>query len=212
MAPQRVQFIINYEYKNMKFISKSTNLLIVLRPGLQAQPITGMPAKPTISVRFKDGVADVQQEELVQMMLVHPGFNSDFISADAVPVDPYAATRQSSEPAHTHTELKYGTPVGKQTEGGSTQLPPELQKIVATMATEMAKKMLPSMVESTLKSIIGQHKEEVAPAGLNCQFEGCNFIGKNANGLRLHAKKHQGKKADVLSKSTENPAAQESVS
>ena len=46
-----------------------------------------------------------------------------------------------------------------------------------------------------------------------CPVEGCKFIGKNANGLRLHAKKHQGVKTpNVLSKSTENPATQESVS
>ena len=199
----------------MKFISKSTNLLIVLRPGLSAQPITGTPAKPTISVRFKDGIADVQQEELVQMMLVHPGFNSDFISAEDIPVDPYAATRQSSEPAHTHTELKFGTPISKHTEGGSTQLPPELQKLVASMATDMAKKMLPSMVEGTLKSILESregNKKEVT--GYACPVEGCKFTGKNANGLRLHAKKHSGstKAPDMLSKSTENPATQESVS
>jgi hypothetical protein len=196
----------------MKFISKSTNLLIVLKPGLSAQPITGTPAKPTISVRFKDGIADVQNEELVQLMLVHPGFNSDFISAESVPLDPYAATRQSSEPAHTMTELKYGTPTSKKVEGGNTQLPPELQKLVTSMAAEMAKKMLPSMVESTLKSIVESHKGEAPPAGNNCQFPGCSFIGKNTNGLRLHAKKHRGEQTNVLSESTENPAVQESVS
>lgn len=197
----------------MKFISKSTNLLIVLRPGLSAQPITGTPAKPTVSVRFKDGVADVQQEELVQMMLAHPGFNSDFISAESEPVDPYAATRQSSEPAHSITEMKFGTPIHKTTEGGNMQLPPELQKLVSSLAADIAKKMLPSMVESTLKSIIKSHEgNDLKVPGNKCQVEGCKFIGKNANGLRLHAKKHQGKVADVLSKSTENPATQESVS
>ena len=198
----------------MKFISKSTNLLIVLRPGLSAQPITGTPAKPTVSVRFKDGIADVQNEELVQMMLAHPGFNSDFISAESVPVDPYAATRPSSEPSHAMTELKFGTPISKKTEGGNTQLPPELQKLVASLAAEMAKKMLPSMVESTLKSIVKSHEKEVTTVQTSnaCPVEGCKFIGKNANGLRLHAKKHQGKATNVLSKSTENPAAQESVS
>ena len=199
----------------MKFISKSTNLLIVLRPGLSAQPITGMPAQPTISVRFKDGIADVQNEELVKMMLVHPGFNSDFISAESVPVDPYAATRQSSEPSHTMTELKFGTPVSKKTEGGNMQLPPELQKLVTSLAAEMAKKMLPSMIENTLKGIVKSHESEVAASGSTgnkCQVEGCKFIGKNANGLRLHAKKHQGKATNVLSKSTENPAAKEAVS
>lgn len=138
----------------MKFISKSSNLLVVLRPGSSAQPITGTPAKPTVSVRFKDGIAEVNEKELVAMMLAHPGFNGDFISAEDIPVDPFAGSRQPSEPAHTVTELKFGTPVARETKGGGSQLPPELQKIVQGMAAEMAKQMLPSMVEKTLKSIV----------------------------------------------------------
>ena len=200
----------------MKFISKSSNLLIVLRPGLSAQPLTGTPAKPTISVRFKDGIADVQSQELVDMMLVHPGFNSDFISAEEVPFDPYAGTRQSSEPAHVLTEMKFGTPVKTESKGGTQNIPPELQKMVAGMAAEMAKHMLPSMIEHTLKGIVKSHEEDregkKVSSGGKCPVEGCNFIGKNANGLRLHAKKHSGTKTNVLSKSTENPATQESVS
>lgn len=138
----------------MKFISKSSNLLIVLRPGLSAQPITGTPAKPTISVRFKDGVAEVTNQELIDMMLAHPGFNGDFISAEGAPLDPYAGTRQPSEPAHILTELKHGTPMSRQVKGGNPQLPPELQKLVQSMAVDMAKQMVPEM----LKSLVSQHE------------------------------------------------------
>lgn len=199
----------------MKFISKSTNLLIVLSPGLPAQPLTGTPAKPTISVRFKDGIADVQDEKLVHLMLAHPGFNSDFISAEDVPVDPYALSRQSSEPAHIVTEMQFGHPMKKEIKGGSNTLPPELQKLVQSAAVEMAKSMLPSMVEKTLKSLVeSREKKDPTPTGeYKCQVGGCGFAGKNANGLRLHAKKHKSEESlDVLSKSAENPAVQESVS
>ena len=48
----------------MRFVSKSINLLVVLRAGLPAQPLTGTPALATVSVRFKDGVADVPEGEL----------------------------------------------------------------------------------------------------------------------------------------------------
>ena len=137
-----------------KFISKSSNLLIVLSPGLAAQPLTGTPAKPTISVRFKDGVADVQQQELIDMMLAHPGFNGDFISADTVAVDPYANARKAAEPRHEMTEMKFGTPVSRVVTG-SNVLPPEMQKLVQAAAVELAKAMLPSMVESTLKELVG---------------------------------------------------------
>lgn len=137
----------------MKFVSKSSNLLIVLRPGLSAQPITGTPAKPTVSVRFKDGVADVQSEELVAMMLVHPGYNQDYISAEGVPMDPYALSRQPSEPAHILTDLKHGTPMSRVVKGGNPQLPPEMQKLVQSMAADMARQMLPEM----LKSVVAAH-------------------------------------------------------
>jgi hypothetical protein len=144
----------------MKFISKSTNLLIVLRPGLSAQPLTGTPAKPTVSVRFKDGLADVQQEEIVAMMLAHPGFNSDYICADDVIIDPYLATRQSSEPTHVLTEMQYGTP-GKRTATAAdlNAFPAEIQRIIKTTAAEMAKSMLPSLVESTLKELVKSNEE-----------------------------------------------------
>lgn len=150
----------------MKFISKSSNLLIVLRPGMSAQPLTGTPAKPTVSVRFKDGMADVQQEELVELMLAHPGFNGDFISAEAATTDPYAANRQSSEPAHVLTEMKFGTPVATQTKGAKAQLSPEIMKLVQQMATKMAADMLPTMVENTIKEIVSANqpaKIEEAP-------------------------------------------------
>ena len=188
----------------MKFISKSSNLLIVLRPGLQAQPLTGTPAKATISVRFKDGVADVQNQELVDMMLAHPGFNSDFISADTVQVDPYAATRQSSEPSHVMTEMKFGTPVNRVVGKGDTpKFSPEIQKLIQDMAVEMAKKILPSMVESTIKGIVESHKaekEDTAP------------VEKKEKGKPGRKPKAKISPDKDIPQETSNPAIQESAS
>ena len=180
----------------MKFISKSSNLLIVLRAGLSAQPITGTPAKPTVSVRFKDGVADVQQQELVDMMLAHPAFNADFISADSVAVDPYLASRIPSEPTHVLTELKYGTPTAREVKGGAVTLPPELQKMVATMASDMAKAMLPQMIESTLKGIISANESAKAAA------PAAKVKGKPGRKPKVHT-------TEVIQAS--NPALQEAV-
>jgi hypothetical protein len=138
-----------------KFISKSSNLLIVLRAGLQAQPITGTPATPTLSVRFKDGMAEVTQPEVIEQMLKHPGFGSDFISAEVDTVDPYAAQRVPVEPTHVLTEMKYGTPVARSVQGGPTKmLSPEMQKLVTALAEEIAAKKLPDMVKATLKGIV----------------------------------------------------------
>jgi hypothetical protein len=144
----------------MKFISKSSNLMIVLRPGMSAQPLTGTPAVPTLSVRFKDGVAEVEQPELIKMTLAHPGFNSDFIASDNVAVDPYANSRVASEPAHEVTELKFGTPISHEVKlGEAPKLSPEIQKLVQSAAIELAKTMLPTMVEETLKKIVSNNKE-----------------------------------------------------
>lgn len=196
----------------MKFISKSSNLLIVLRAGLSAQPITGTPSKPTVSVRFKDGIAEVSQQELIDMMLSHPAFGGDFISAETVVGDPYAATRQSSEPAHIHTEMKFGTPMSKVTKGGSpAQLPPELQKIVAGLAADMAKQMLPEMVKQTLQGIVEARGE--APTTAKTEVKQ-NYVGKK-RGRKAKAKPVAAKSVVTSPEpmvEASNPAMQEAVS
>ena len=123
-----------------RFVSKSSNLLIVLRAGIPAQPITGTPAKPTLSVRFKDGIADVPDGELSDMMRAHPGCNADFISADAGG-DPYSSTRQPSEPSHVITEMKYGSPISRQVVGDKVQFSPEISKAITDAAKGMAMQM-----------------------------------------------------------------------
>jgi len=148
----------------MKFISKSSNLLVILRPGLSAQPLTGTPAKPSVSVRFEDGVAEVQQEDLIKMMKNHPGFESDFISAEANVADPYAVTRIEKEPAHELADIKYGAPEGRVIKGGpKPKISPAIQKLIAESAAALAKQMLPDMVKETLKAIVDSKKDEDGP-------------------------------------------------
>lgn len=154
----------------MKFISKSTNLCVILKPGIPAQPITGTPATPTISVRFQGGIAEVNQEELITMMLRHPAFNRDFVSAEDATPDPYAYLRQPAEPTHVLTDMVYGHP-GKRTASPVKQaLSPEVRKIiqaeVSTMAKDMAmdiaKQMLPGMVAEALKNIVQVNEADKA--------------------------------------------------
>lgn len=143
----------------MKFVSKSTNLLIVLKPGMQASPLTGTPAIPSVSVRFKEGQAEVTNPEMIAMMLAHPGFNSDFISTEGLPSDPYANSRQESEPAHILTEMKFGTPTGRSVGNAPIKLSPEMQKLIEQMATNLAEKMLPGMVEKTLTTLVANNEK-----------------------------------------------------
>lgn len=143
----------------MKFISKSANLNIILKQGLPAQPLTGTPAKPAISVRFQNGMVNVEDQDLVGLMLKHQGFGSDFISADDVVMDPYAYLRQETEPTHVITELKHGTPGGRTVSPKKASLPPEIAKLIQEQATEIAKKMLPDMVKETLKTLVKANED-----------------------------------------------------
>lgn len=138
----------------MKFISKNGNLMVVLRPGLPAQPVTGTPPTPTIFVRFVNGVAEVNDEKLVEMMHNHPGFNADFISAGEVAVDPYAHRREETEPVHIIQEMMYGHPGKRTVSQTKPKLPPELMKMITDQAQEIAKQMLPGMVKETLKAMV----------------------------------------------------------
>ena len=144
----------------MKFISKSSNLLVVLKPGIQAQPLTGTPAIPTLSVRFKEGVAEVKEEALVSMMLAHPRFNKEFVSADNLSTDPFVKGRKSIEPTHEMTKIKYGTPVAREIKGGDKpELSPAMEKIVKESATALAKELLPNMVKDTLEQLVKNKKK-----------------------------------------------------
>lgn len=136
----------------MRFISKSGNLHIILKPGLPAQPLSGFSGSPTVSVRFQNGIADISDEELIQKMLKHPGFNLDFISSeDSNGADPYAYLRKDNEPQHITTEIKFGAPVSRKAPQVKRQLPDDIKRMIQEQATEIAKQMLPSMVKETLE-------------------------------------------------------------
>lgn len=137
-----------------KFISKSSNLMIVIKPGIPAQPITGTPATPTLSVKFQDGMVDIHDVELVELMKRHPAFNSDFILASDDSSDPFAISRVQSEPAHINTELKHGTPVARVTSGKLGNVSPEMAKLIKEQAVELAKQMLPEMVKTTIEELV----------------------------------------------------------
>lgn len=150
-----------------KFISKSANLNIILRQGLPAQPLIGVPAKAALSVRFQNGMVTVDDQDLVNLMINHPGFNRDFVSADDVVVDPFAYLRQEVEPTHVLTDLKHGTPGGRVVSSKKVTLPPEIAKLIQEQATEIAKKMLPDMVKNTLKALVKANEENKGVKGNN---------------------------------------------
>lgn len=144
----------------MKFVSKNSNLRIVLRPGLPAAPLAGRDATPGIYVKFQDGIAVVNDEENIMMMRKHPGFNVDFISADEGQSDPYAYRRSEIEPGHVIQELKYGQVEGVKSSAKKAPLSPEMLKLINDLAEQRVKEILPTAVEFAMKKMAEISKEK----------------------------------------------------
>ncbi len=84
-------------------------------------------------------------------MLVHPGFNRDFVVAEEGKKDPYANTRKSIEPEHNVLELEYGH-VGKNLNPKPARTISQEQKdLITSMATELAKQMVKPMLKDLLE-------------------------------------------------------------
>lgn len=144
----------------MRFVSKNSNLLIVLSPGLPAQPLTGTPAKSGVYIKFKDGIVDIKDDDLIAKMKGHPGYNGDFISVEENEIDPYASFREETEPVHHVADIKYGHVEKKLSSSRKVKIPPEIQKLIEDMAKEQAKAMLPGLMKEFLKEAAKINKEE----------------------------------------------------
>ena len=135
----------------MRFFSKSSNYLLVIRPSLPGNIFAGKLPEQGISVRFSDGVADVPEETLIEAMLKHPAFNRDFTSSDAaLNNDPYRATRRESEPVHVITEMQFGQATGRIKSEPKVTFSPEIEsyinKIVASRTQEQVKEILSGLI------------------------------------------------------------------
>ncbi len=138
----------------MKFISKSNNLRIVLKHGISAEPISGRAAVNGLYVKFENGLANIENEEMVKLMFKHPGYNSDFICAkDEEGV--FSGQRRNAEPRHDIVEITAGGVIGKNLgEKNTVALNNEQKELLTKMAKEMATEMLKKLVSKT------QNKEE----------------------------------------------------
>jgi len=147
---------------SIKFVSKNSNFMVVLKPGVPGSTITGQQPQPGLYVKFQAGVVDVREEMVIDLLRKHKSFGIDFLEVkqSESEVDPYEHTRQEVEPIHNTTEIVYGH-VGKKTSSkGKTVLSPELKKIIEAEAV----KMLPNLLKKNpkiLKDILSGLAEEV---------------------------------------------------
>ena len=132
---------------SVKFISKNSNLMIVLKPGIPGSTITGQQPQPGIYVRFQSGTVDVKEEAMIEMLRGHRGYGVDFVEIKQEERDPYEHTRQEIEPAHNITEVVYGHVGKKTTSKGKTVLSPEIKKLIENEAV----KMLPDLLKKNPK-------------------------------------------------------------
>lgn len=142
----------------MKFVSKNSNLRIVLRHSIPPEPITGRLGVPGLYIKFENGVADVNNEEHVKMMVAHSGFNSDYIQVKEEQIDPYKSTRKEVEPDHTITEFEHGRAEKVKGSSHNVRLDPKLVNAAQKMAIEMAKEIAPQLAKDMLLEMAKQRE------------------------------------------------------
>lgn len=136
----------------MRFISKNSNLRVILKPGLPAEPLTGRPSDPGISVKFQDGLLEVSDQVIIDRLMAHAGLTMDFWAVeDGEFKDPFKHMREEIEPVHQIMEFQYGRPAQMLTSQKKQKLSPEVEKMLNERALEIAKELLPGMVEQLLK-------------------------------------------------------------
>lgn len=138
----------------MKFISRSSNYMLVLKPGVQGNAITGTPAVPGLYIRFRDGIAEVKDNDVINLIRQSDGFkNGDFVAVDDHGGDPFKDERTQLEPAHIITEMKYGHAESRKVSEVPTKLPASVKKVIEAEAKKMAKEMLPGLLREAIKEM-----------------------------------------------------------
>jgi hypothetical protein len=159
------------------FTSKQGNYRVVLKPGQPPEPLTGRVGIGSISVRFVDGKAIIDDNKvvnygdkefnLVELMKKHPSFNIDFVADDGNSKDPWEDNRAESEPQHDVLNIKHGEITENVNPAPKLSLTKEKQRLMKEAAQDMATKLLQEMLSDpkTLKKIISklpkQEQEEV---------------------------------------------------
>lgn len=145
-----------------------SNYRVVLQHSIPAEPITGRQATPGIWAKFENGIADVRDERSVEMMLKHPAFGIDFVVMEDEKKDPYLDLRDSIEPEHNITEIKYGHVEGSVNPKPAIAVNRETKKVLMDMAKgmakEMAAEMAPDMAKKMLKEVLSQNPDLVKGA------------------------------------------------
>lgn len=105
---------------------------------MSAEPLAGKSAVPGLYVRFEDGLATVDDPELIKLMMNHAAYGSDFTKIAEEEEAIWNAKPVNSEPEHSMMNIEYGHPGKEQNPKGPVPLNPELQKYITDLATKIA--------------------------------------------------------------------------
>jgi hypothetical protein len=132
----------------MKFISKLPNYRVVLKPGLPGNRQLGTASTSMLAVRFENGMAEVRDKAIIEMMLAHPGCGNkgekgtDFMPLEEGETDIYAKGRPDIEPMHTMTNIDYGHIGTAINAKRPATLSADQMDLVKKLATEMAMEII----------------------------------------------------------------------
>ena len=130
-----------------KFVSKNSNYMVVLKPGVEGNRNLGTHAVPGLYIKFQSGVVDIKEEKIADQLREHPSFGIDFVEVKQEEIDPYEDQRQDVEPAHVISEIKYGHNERAAGTGQKVKMSPALKKMIEGEAM----KMLPALLKSNPK-------------------------------------------------------------
>ena len=131
--------------------------MITLRPGISGNSLTGTASVPGVYIRFRDGVVDVKDDEMIRLMKASDGFRGgDFVAADDHGEDPFSETRTSTEPVHVISDIKYGHVENRRVSDAPVKIPVAIKKMIAAEAKKMAKQLLkdPELLKEALKEAV----------------------------------------------------------
>lgn len=151
---------------SIKFVSKNSNYMVVLKPGLEGNRALGTHSIPGIYVKFLSGVVDLKDQAHIDMMRAHPCFGTDFIEVKSEELDPFADAREEIEPDHVISEIKYGHSENMRVPNKKVKLTPAMKKLIEGEAMKMLPGLLksnPKVLKEIIVGLAAEMKEKEAP-------------------------------------------------
>jgi len=128
--------------------------MLVLKPGIQGNHLTGTASVPGLYIRFRDGIAEVKDEDMINIIKNSDGYrNGEFIAVGDNGEDPFADARIATEPVHIVQEMKYGHIEGRKVSDVPVKIPASVKKMIEAEAKKMAKAMLPELLKEAVKEL-----------------------------------------------------------